>query len=64
MGALNLAIGSGSIGRVQIGALAGAFGAPLAVALACGLSALLIVIITAMLPVFRGRQPIGKAAAD
>jgi len=53
MGALNFAIGVGSLGRIQVGALASAFGASLAVAVACGASALLIFAITAALPGFR-----------
>jgi predicted MFS family arabinose efflux permease len=53
MGALNFAIGAGSLGRIQIGAVASAFGAPLAVGLACGASAIVILAITAALPGFR-----------
>ena len=53
MGVLNFAIGVGSLGRIQIGALASAFGAPLALGLCCGASALLVISITAGLPRFR-----------
>jgi MFS family permease len=53
MGILNLTIGVGSLGRMQLGAMASAFGAPLAVGLACGTAALLILVITAVLPGFR-----------
>lgn len=56
MGALNFAIGVGSLGRIQIGALATVFGAPLAVGLACGTSALLVLAITAALPGFRRKK--------
>jgi MFS family permease len=53
MGAVNFAIGAGSLGRIEVGALASALGAPLAVGLACGTSALLVFAITAGLPGFR-----------
>ncbi len=56
MGALNFAIGVGSLGRIQIGALTLAFGAPLALALTCGASALLVLSIAAGLPRFRRQK--------
>ena len=56
MGTLNFAIGAGSLGRIQIGALASAFGAPWALGLTCGASALLILAITAALPSFRRNE--------
>jgi MFS family permease len=56
MGTLNFAIGAGSLGRIQIGALASAFGAQWALGLACGASALLILAITAALPGFRRNE--------
>jgi MFS family permease len=54
MGVLNTAIGASSLGSLQIGALASAFGAPIALGLTCGVSALLILVVTAVLPGFRG----------
>ncbi len=56
MGTLNFAIGAGSLGRIQIGALATAFGAPWALGLTCGASALLVLAITAALPRFRRNE--------
>ena len=53
MGAVNIAIGAGSFGSIQIGALASAFGAPLAVGLACGACVLAVSGVTASLPGFR-----------
>jgi predicted MFS family arabinose efflux permease len=61
MGAVNFAIGLGSIGRIEVGALAYAFGAPLAVGLACGASALLVLSITAGLPDFRRARGLGSS---
>ena len=53
MGLLNLTIGVGALGRMQLGALATVFGGPAALGSACGAAVLLIVIITAALPGFR-----------
>jgi predicted MFS family arabinose efflux permease len=58
MGAVNFGIGLGSLGRIELGALATAVGAPLAVALACGTAALLVALITGGLPGYRrARRP-------
>ena len=61
MGAVNFAIGLGSLGRIEVGALASAFGAPLAVGVACGASALLVLLITAGLPGFRNKRDLGPS---
>ena len=53
MGILNLTIGAGAIGRIQLGALAGVFGAPAALGVSCGAAVLLILATTAALPGFR-----------
>ena len=58
MGTLALAIGAGPPGRLQVGALAEAFGAPFAVGLTASLSALAIGVITAAVP--RLRQETGR----
>jgi MFS family permease len=55
MGTLVLAIGSGPLGTLQIGALAETFGAPPALAVETALSALLIVMIIVLLPGLRRR---------
>ena len=61
MGALVLAIGSGPLGRVQGGAMAVAWGAPLAVGSMALWAALGVVAVAwglrGFLPVFRGRSP-------
>ena len=53
MGILNLTIGFGALGRVQMGAVASALGAPVSLALSCAVAVLLIVVATAALPGFR-----------
>jgi hypothetical protein len=53
MGALTLAIGSTPFGSLEIGALALAAGAPLAVALNAGLCAILVGLVALKLPTFR-----------
>jgi len=53
MGAVAIAIGSGPPGRLQIGALAEAFGAPIAVALTATAAGLMVIAVTAGLPGFR-----------
>jgi MFS family permease len=53
MGALTLAIGSGPIGTLEVGAVAVALGAPLAVALNAGVCAVLVAVVAARLPRFR-----------
>ena len=55
MGSLVLAIGSGPLGRLQIGALAEAFGAPFALGLQTAVAAGAVLIVTAALPGFRQR---------
>jgi MFS family permease len=59
MGTLVLAIGAGPLGQLQIGGLAEAFGAPLAVALHSTLGALSMVGIMVGLPGFRGKLSAG-----
>lgn len=56
MGILNLSIGFGALGRVQMGAVASALGAPAALAISCAVAVVLIVGITAMLPGFRKKS--------
>ncbi len=53
MGILNLTIGFGALGRVQMGAVASALGAPVSLALSCAVAVLLIAVATAALPGFR-----------
>jgi MFS family permease len=53
MGALTLAIGSTPFGSLELGALSVALGAPLAVALNAGLSALLVLLVALRLPRIR-----------
>ena len=53
MGAIVLGIGTGPPGRLNIGALAEAFGAPLALGLTCGIAAILVVAVVIALPGFR-----------
>jgi predicted MFS family arabinose efflux permease len=53
MGMLNLSIGVGAFGRMQLGALASSFGAPIALGSSCIAAVLLTVVITAVLPRFR-----------
>ncbi len=53
MGALLLAIGAGPPGRLQVGGLAEAFGAPIAVGLTAAASVLSIIAVTTALPGFR-----------
>jgi MFS family permease len=53
MGALTLAIGSTPFGSLEIGALSVALGAPIAVALNAGLSAVLVLLVALRLPKFR-----------
>ena len=53
MGTLLIAIGAGPPGRLQIGGLAAAFGAPFAVGLTCAMAALSVMAIAAALPGFR-----------
>ncbi len=59
MGALALAIGGGPLGRLQIGALATAFGAPLALSLSAGGAMAGIGGVLGKLPGFR-RQETGE----
>ena len=56
MGGVAMAIGSGPPGRLQIGALAQAFGAPRAVGLTAALAAVLVAGAIAALPRFRGEE--------
>lgn len=53
MGILNLTIGFGALGRVQMGAVAAAMGAPASLALSCAVSVVLVGIVIASLPGFR-----------
>lgn len=53
MGAIAIGIGTGPPGRLQVGALAEAFGAPFAVGITAIAASLSVVIITAALPGFR-----------
>ena len=53
MGAIAVAIGAGPFGRLQTGALADAFGAPLAVGAEVALAALLVAAVAATLPGLR-----------
>ncbi|HLZ26611.1 MAG TPA: MFS transporter [Chloroflexota bacterium] len=53
MGALTLAIGSGPVGTLEIGAASILLGAPVAVALNAGVCALLVGVVAAKLPGFR-----------
>lgn len=53
MGLLNLTIGMGALGRMQLGALATALGGPVALGSGCIAAVILIVIISAALPGFR-----------
>ena len=53
MGAVAIAIGSGPPGRLQVGALAEAFGAPIAVGLTAAAAALMVAAVAAGLPGFR-----------
>ena len=53
MGALTLAIGSGPVGTLEIGAVSILLGAPLAVALNAGACAVLVAVVAAKLPRFR-----------
>ena len=53
MGAVAIAIGSGPPGRLQVGALAEAFGAPLAVMLTAAAAGLMVIAVTVGLPGFR-----------
>ena len=57
MGALILAIGTGPLGRLLIGALATGYGAPRALGSACALSAALILLTTLVMPDYRKRRP-------
>ncbi len=56
MGALVLAIGGGPLGRLQMGALAAAFGASTAVSLTGSIAALTILGVTAAFPAIRKRK--------
>ncbi len=53
MGILNLTIGFGALGRVQMGAVASAIGAPAALAISCAVAVLLVFVIAGALPRFR-----------
>ena len=53
MGAVAIAIGAGPPGRLQVGALAEAFGAPIAVGLTAAAAALMVAAVAAGLPGFR-----------
>ena len=53
LGALTLAIGSTPFGSLEVGAVAVALGAPLAVALNAGLCAVLVALVAVRLPKFR-----------
>ena len=65
MGALLLAIGGMPLGRIQIGALAEGFGAPIAVGVTCAISAVLILAIAGGLPEFRrARQDVEDAGTE
>lgn len=55
MGALVLAIGTGPLGQLQIGALAEVYGAPFALHLQAAASFLLVLLVIALLPEFRKR---------
>ena len=56
MGMLNLSIGVGALGRMQMGAIASSFGAPLAVGLSCIAAILLMLLIITVLPGFRKKE--------
>lgn len=66
MGTLVLAIGAGPLGRLQAGALAESFGAPLAVTIQTILAAIFVGTIVVKLPGLRRRAitPSTMAAAD
>jgi predicted MFS family arabinose efflux permease len=53
MGMLNLSIGVSAFGRMQLGALATAFGAPIALGSSCGLAIVLMAVVAVALPRFR-----------
>ena len=55
MGTLVLAIGAGPIGRLQIGSLTEAYGAPLALGGHASIAVVSIIVVTAALPGFRSR---------
>jgi len=55
MGAIAIGIGTGPPGRLQVGALAEAFGAPFAVGITAAAAVLSVVIITTALPDYRKR---------
>ena len=55
MGTLVLAIGMGPIGRLQIGSLTEAYGAPLALGGHTSIAVISIIVVTAALPGFRSR---------
>jgi predicted MFS family arabinose efflux permease len=55
MGAVAIAIGGGPPGRLQVGALAQAFGAPLAVGITAAAAALMVAAVTVSLPGFRAK---------
>lgn len=63
MGSLTLFIGAGPFGRLQIGALANAFGAASALALQAGLGILAIGVVLLILPAFRQINPAPVAKA-
>jgi len=60
MGTLVLAIGTGPLGRLQIGALAEVYGAPLALGLHTSAALAAVALITALLPGFRARLDDGE----
>ena len=58
MGSIVIAIGGGPPGRLQMGALAESFGAPLALAAQTGIGAIAIIVIAILMPgLRRAREP-------
>jgi MFS family permease len=64
MGAVVLAIGGGPIGRLNLGAVAAAFGAPIAVGLSCAASALTVLGVTAAFPGLRKHRSGGDPSHE
>ncbi len=64
MGAVVLAIGGGPIGRLNLGAVAAALGAPIAVGLSCAASALTVLGVTAAFPGLRKHSSGGEPSRE
>jgi MFS family permease len=64
VGAIVLAIGAGPPGRLQIGALANAFGSPVAVGISAAVAALATIVIAALVPGLRRAGPPGEHRED